>query len=951
MLFDPADEHVGRSLALYGEYCSQQAELFEQIVQPGMLVMEIGPGIGAHTLPLARRIGADGLLLAIEPRHQFFPRLCANVAVNRLANVVCRQSPLLESPEAEEGGNGRPSIGAFLQRLADLDRVGSDEPDLPRCQFLKVNIELFNERLLPSIATTLRKHRPAFYIVNRGSPVGEEVLRLIDSWRYEIYSHSVPLYSPKNFRGSAQNVFGDLRLKNLICLPSGPRHQMVGFQKVAPPPPKEKTAARSGEPERQPDPLSPTAPPGTPPSLERLFDFEAIRAEAERIRRETRGPMPTPAAEVKGRFLEMLRSADCVSFDVFDTLLVRHVHEPTDVFFHLEQSEAFKALAPWPRPVHQLRREAEAKARQAAASTRGTMEVVLRQVYETLCQTLGLPVERAVALTAAEEAAEILLCKPNPELKDLFNLAVSSGKKVIVVSDTYHRRDFISRLLSSNGYLVLADRIFVSSEQGVNKRGGDLFRRVFEALKLPAESVLHVGDDAVSDLQSPQRKGMNALLHPFRPIGTRAAAGPDCAVARTESFVRSACSFEARCGPARDDFWWLFGYSAMGPLVTGFCQWLKARFAEDGIARAYFLLRDGEILSRIYQTLYAPGASPVRVETLYSSRRAFAFAALESAPSLAEATMSSGLGRQPVGEFLARLCLPARDFKDDIRACGFASPDELIDPAARRKDVKALLGRPRVLDALRARARQERRSLLGYLDGRGVFKEGRIATVDLGWNGSIQKALHALMQGTGSKQELVGYYLATMKRVNDFTPRGFRARGFLTNAGEPASVAKTINSFSELLEFACSSSEGSLWHFEQVNGQCAPKFKANTALPESLARLAAVHEGAVAFARNIRGSAATLGLGTIPAQVASENLLRVQSSPTKLESDLLGGLAHCDDMGSTVRRRPVAKFRDSLSTAKELLDDFENATWKAGLRNHRSAQGLALRTIQWMLDG
>jgi hypothetical protein len=287
---------------------------------------------------------------------------------------------------------------------------------------------------------------------------------------------------------------------------------------------------------------------------------------------------------------------------------------------------------------------------------------------------------------------------------------------------------------------------------------------------------------------------------------------------------------------------------------------------------------------------------------------------------------------------------------EDYRACGFKSPAEPIDLAKRRSDIKRLLNRPRVLAAMRARAREERRCLLGYLEAQGFFERARIAVIDLGWNGSIQKALHAPMRSSGKPQELFGYYLATMKRVEDFAPDGFRASGFLTKAGQPASMANTINSFSELLEFACSSASGSLWYFEETNGAFLPRFKDNSAAPESLAQLAAVHDGATAFAENFLRASNVLGLQPIPPRLASEYLLRVMSSPTKRESDLLGALAHCDDMGSSIRRQPVARFREASSTAEELLEDFRNATWKAGLRNHCSPRGLGLRAIHWLLE-
>jgi hypothetical protein len=64
----------------------------------------------------------------------------------------------------------------------------------------------------------------------------------------------------------------------------------------------------------------------------------------------------TSAENLLSSFLKILPSVEVVSFDIFDTALVRYVDHPVDVFFHLEQHPAFSAFA-FSQPLSKLRIE------------------------------------------------------------------------------------------------------------------------------------------------------------------------------------------------------------------------------------------------------------------------------------------------------------------------------------------------------------------------------------------------------------------------------------------------------------------------------------------------------------------------------------------------------------------------------------------------------------------
>src|SRR5689334_6470195 len=112
-----------------------------------------------------------------------------------------------------------------------------------------------------------------------------------------------------------------------------------------------------------------------------------------------------------------------LSLDCFDTLLWRDVHAPRDLFGLL------------PGTTVPQRQWAESRARSAAALKRRRNEVSIEEIYAELLPN-GSPEERAAAIEA-ELAAEAQHCYAFTPTVELMRAAKASGRKVVIVSDTY----------------------------------------------------------------------------------------------------------------------------------------------------------------------------------------------------------------------------------------------------------------------------------------------------------------------------------------------------------------------------------------------------------------------------------------------------------------------------------------------------------------------------------
>jgi FkbM family methyltransferase len=246
LLFNRNDRYIGKSLELYGEFSEGEIELFRQIVQPGAVVVEVGANIGTHTLFFARHVGHAGAVIAFEPQRLVFQCLCANMALNSVTNVQCRQQAVGAAPgeirvptldpsrEQNYGGlslEGGPPLQASHQGES-TPLVTIDSLNLARCALIKVDVEGMERAVLEGSAKTIARCVPLLYVENDRREKAAELVRTIDGFGYAMYWHVPPLFNPKNFRQNATNVFANTVSINMLCIHKSVSHNLEGFRPV-----------------------------------------------------------------------------------------------------------------------------------------------------------------------------------------------------------------------------------------------------------------------------------------------------------------------------------------------------------------------------------------------------------------------------------------------------------------------------------------------------------------------------------------------------------------------------------------------------------------------------------------------------------------------------------------------------------------------------------------------
>jgi FkbM family methyltransferase len=221
----PHDIYVGRSLDLYGEFAEQEARLFQQVLPAGGVVVEAGANIGALTVPIAKRVGPTGRVLAYEPQPVIAALLARNRASNQLAQIEICQAALGAAPgqialqliEYRTLGNfGGVALGTGAAAVL-VETI--DARALARVDLIKIDVEGMECDVLAGARATIARTRPVLYVENDRAEHSHRLIALLQALGYRLWWHSPPLFNPNNAAGLADNVFGTVMTINLFCLP------------------------------------------------------------------------------------------------------------------------------------------------------------------------------------------------------------------------------------------------------------------------------------------------------------------------------------------------------------------------------------------------------------------------------------------------------------------------------------------------------------------------------------------------------------------------------------------------------------------------------------------------------------------------------------------------------------------------------------------------------------
>ncbi|MBD5095952.1 MAG: glycosyltransferase [Lachnospiraceae bacterium] len=599
-------------------------------------------------------------------------------------------------------------------------------------------------------------------------------------------------------------------------------------------------------------------------------------------------------AEKLAEAKEKIRAAEVVSFDVFDTLIVRITNEPEDVFELLEKKVGIRDFAA-------ARKQLQFEASQLAEKNQNKPHANFDEIYQYIAeQEHGDTNWEAVKQVEVEIEKNVIRC--NYDIKPLYEYAKNLGKRIIVTSDMYFNAEQIKSFVEDCGYKDIA-QYYVSADVGKTKYQGDIFAYITTQEHVPADKILHIGDNRESDVKLAAKSGWSTFE--YKPVKVPG-----------ENQVKDKFVFQDGIASFllndRKSFWYNLGVYVGGPLYSGFQQWFSQQIIKDDYDKLFFLARDGYNMHHL-----CTKQGMEKIQYIYTSRRALLLAGITELDEQTLELLPPYTFGQTVRDVLAYLDMDGL-YDDYIQDSEFESLDSII---ANEVDIVKM----RNMYALNEegflkKCSEERENAKKYFASIG-FLDVNALVFDCGWNGSSQYLLNRFLKTIDYKGKNHFIYVGIMNSQKSKTQLlDLSYEAYLFNQNTNEDIQQKIKHCIIILELFFSAPEESLLRYSS-EGLIMEQLGTDNMYKKDLL------EGIVAYTQHCTKLLERYSV-QITVEQALGNYLRLIENPLAMEAVTIGNLENTDGF---VALRNQKKYIARLDYDTFVKNKVNEIYWPKGL--------------------
>lgn len=459
-----------------------------------------------------------------------------------------------------------------------------------------------------------------------------------------------------------------------------------------------------------------------------------------------------------------------ISFDFFDTLVYRHCDEIQLI------KRTFEHIKKQFNLFYSVDEFLQSKARFESNYTRSSKGAVysIEQIYREVFDDLD-KLECSVAFYQMLIEIESSNFSLSNGVIQLLKSLKASGKRIIISSDTYYNRADFYQFIEKLGIDIYIDELYLSCEYKESKSDGALFDRVLYMENICGKSVLHIGDNAFSDVTNAHNKGINAVHYELSP----------------SAILKREVGF--------------FATRLLAPVLSVFCQSIYSKLPQN--AQVVFLGRDGFLPFQVFNKLYPSFNSASYCYLNRVIAHQLRFERLDSDFINYIATQYKAEG---IWGVVSVIGLENTKFSDSIsnfieegeyEKCTFINTKIAEDIVANNELVLAFY------ESLKAR----RLNAVEYLRQYGFYDNDKpTVIVDIGWNASIYK----MLLKSNIQVEQCHLLVSTISKMEGVI-------SLISFDNEYANNAQQYVAMRELLEHCFSEAKGSIRY---INNQLLPEF-------------------------------------------------------------------------------------------------------------------------------
>lgn len=325
-----------------------------------------------------------------------------------------------------------------------------------------------------------------------------------------------------------------------------------------------------------------------------------------------------------------------VSFDFFDTLFMRSVCNPKDVFglMEIELKDKWEIFTSFT----ELRNMAQKEIRENYS---------LDELYQQIKVISGISDELAEDIKSKELEIEKRLLIPRQEMLSALKRSITCGKEVYIVSDMYLPESFYKDIFSRYEILVPDGHILLSNMLDKSKADGTMWKYYAEEI-VKGRQALHIGDNRKTDIEGPVEYGIKAYMAPsawdmlevssMGKITSYICNTYDTAVmgCMLKELFSNPYRLKDTDGVIRVKSNYEMGYCVFAPVILTFLLWLLKIRKADHIKKLVFMSRDGYFLKEDFEYLCELTGEQTECCYLGISRQLAMMASIETKQELME---------------------------------------------------------------------------------------------------------------------------------------------------------------------------------------------------------------------------------------------------------------------------------------------------------------------------
>ncbi|MCR5595688.1 MAG: hypothetical protein K6G12_07565 [Lachnospiraceae bacterium] len=418
-----------------------------------------------------------------------------------------------------------------------------------------------------------------------------------------------------------------------------------------------------------------------------------------------------------------IQKADVISFDLFDTLIMRKLCSYTDLFEIIALSIE-KDIIPNDE-FCRLRLKTEKE-----LSLHGSPRLV--DIYEKVISEANILSLDPDSIALREWTIDKGLMIPRRRMVELLYDDALKNKSIVVTTDSYYSYKQIEELLDAMDINVF-ERIYVSSEYNMYKSQG-LYTELTK--DYPNSKILHIGDDDYSDINSAKKYGIDAfkvyssmeliddlggmgMKEEIHSIADRIKMGMFVSRIFNDPFIYDTDDGKISITDPAD-----IGYCFCAPVITDYSIWFRDKVRTQGYTQILLGARDGWLIKKMMEILDG------ELRTIYflTSRTA---------------AVRAGINDEKDIEYVESMKYSGT-YSEQIKA--------RFDIETYDSDEKAYIYQ-RIIES----AKQKRINYLRYIKGLNI-EDDRIAFFDFVAKGTTQMFLQNIF-----KQKIKGFYFLQLE--------------------------------------------------------------------------------------------------------------------------------------------------------------------------------------------